>query len=159
MFNSEQIDPSDYQALAEFRYQIRRFVRFSEDAARNAGLQPQQHQLMLAIKGRPSDGATRIAYLAERLQIQHHSTVELIDRLVKKGMLKRARGSEDRREVHVELTAKGERVLDELTRYTRAEIRTAAPALVVTLRKLAKPARLRTKAGRGPATSRTRRHA
>jgi len=159
MFNSEQIDTSEYQALAEFRYQIRRFVRFSEDAARDAGLEPQQHQLMLAIKGSPEGGETRIAYLAERLQIQHHSTVELIDRLVKKGMLKRARGNEDRREVHVELTAKGERVLDELTRHTRAEIRTAAPALVAALRKLAKPAKLRTKTGRHSATSKIRRHA
>ena len=159
MFDSEQIDTSEYQALAEFRYQIRRFVRFSEDAARDAGLQPQQHQLMLAIKGSRQGGEIRIAYLAERLQIQHHSAVELIDRLVKKGMLKRARGNEDRREVHVELTAKGERVLDELTRYTRAEIRTAAPALVVTLRKLAKPAKLRTKTELRSATTRTRRRA
>jgi DNA-binding MarR family transcriptional regulator len=157
MFNSEQIDTSEYQALAEFRYQIRRFVRFSEDAARDSGVEPQQHQLMLAVKGGPDGEATRIAYLAERLQIQHHSAVELIDRLVNKGMLKRKRGSEDRREVHVGLTAKGERVLDELTRHTRAEIRTAAPALVETLRKLARPAKLRTE--RGSATARTRRHA
>jgi DNA-binding MarR family transcriptional regulator len=127
---------SDYQALAEFRYQLRRFLRFSEEAARKAGLEPQHHQLMLAVKGNPDVRGPRIAYLAERLQIQHHSAVELVDRLVRKGLITRSRGQEDRREVNVQLTARGERVLGELTRHTHAELRSAAPALVATLRKL-----------------------
>ncbi len=127
----------DYQALAEFRYQLRRFVRFSEEAARAAGIEPQHHQLMLAIKGKPEGEEPRIAYLAERLQIQHHSTVELVDRLAKKGLITRSRADEDRREVHVQLTARGERILGELTLHTRAELRSAAPALAATLRKLA----------------------
>lgn len=131
-----KIKLSDYQAVAEFRHQMRRFLRFSEEAARKAGIEPQQHQLMLAIKGKPADEEARIAYLADRLQVQHHSAVELVDRLVKKGLVTRNRGNKDRREVHVELTARGERILAELTVHTRAELRLAAPALVAALRKL-----------------------
>jgi DNA-binding MarR family transcriptional regulator len=123
-----------YQALAEFRYQIRRFVRFSEEVAQKAGLEPQHHQLMLALKGIPAGEEPRIAYLAERLQIQHHSAVELVDRLHKKGLIRRSRGALDRREVHVKLTPRGERLLRELTLHTRAELRSAAPALVAALR-------------------------
>ncbi len=133
---------SDYRALAEFRYQLRCFVHFSEDAARHAGIEPQQHQLLLALKGKPAEQEARIAYLAERLQIQHHSAVELVDRLVRKGLISRTRGNLDRREVHVELTVRGERVLSELTLHTRAELRSAAPALVATLRRLTQGARL-----------------
>jgi len=128
---------SDYQSLAEFRYQIRRFLRFSEEAARHAGIEPQHHQLLLAIKGKPPGEEPRIAYLAERLQIQHHSAVELVDRLVKNGLITRTRSSRDRREVLVKLTPRGERVLAELTLHTSAELRSAAPALVAILRKLA----------------------
>src|SRR5512146_1158058 len=100
------INETDYRALAEFRYQIRRFVRFSERAARAAGVEPQQHQLMLAVKGMPEDEQATISNLAERLQIQHHSTVELVDRLVNRSLVTRKRGAEDRRQVLVQLTAK-----------------------------------------------------
>ncbi len=141
MTNHNDVKPSDYLALAEFRYQIRRFVRFSEDAARQSGIEPQHHQLMLAIKGKPDGEEPRIAYLAERLQIQHHSAVELVDRLVKKGLITRTRGDEDRREVHVQLTARGERILHELTTNMRSELRSSAPALVAALRKLTPRAR------------------
>ena len=127
---------SDYQALAEFRYQIRRFVRFSEAAARKNGIEPQQHQLLLAVKGAPDAEVPRIAYLAERLQIQHHSAVELLDRMEKKGLVMRVRGENDRREVLVQLTTEGDRLLSELTQHMRAELRSAAPALVAVLRKL-----------------------
>ena len=134
--NSQQVKSADYQALAEFRYQIRRFLHFSEGAARQAGIEPQHHQLMLAVKGKPDEEQARIAYLAERLQIQHNSAVELVDRLVKKGLITRTRGEQDRREVYVQLTPRGERILDELTRHTRSELRSAAPALVASLRRL-----------------------
>ena len=147
---THHISVSDYQALAQFRYQIRRFVRFSEEAARRAGIEPQQHQLMLAIKGQPESEEPRIAYLAERLQIQHHSAVELVDRLVKKGLIARTRGVEDRREVYVQLTARGERILGELTVHTRAELRSAAPALVATLRKLTATGKARPQPRRRP---------
>ncbi len=135
--NHHRVTLSDYQHLAEFRYQIRRFQRFSEDTARRAGIEPQHHQIMLAIKGKPAGEESRIGYLAERLQIQHHSAVELVDRLVKKGLIARTRSAEDRREVLVRLTPRGEQVLGELTAHTSAELRSAAPALVAILRKLA----------------------
>ena len=135
--NAHRLPDSDYQSLAEFRYQIRLFLRFSEEAARRAGVEPQQHQLMLAIKGKPPGEEARIAYLAERLQIQHHSAVELVTRLENKGLITRKRSSRDRREVFVKLTPRGERVLAELTLHTSAELRSAAPALVSILRKLA----------------------
>lgn len=150
-----EVKLSDYQALAEFRYQIRRFVRFSEEAAREAGIEPQHHQLMLAVKGKPDGEEPRIAYLAERLQIQHHSAVELVDRLVKKGLITRTRGDEDRREVHVQLTARGERILGELTVHTRAELRSSAPTLVAALRNLTDRAKSRNAARRRPRMTKT----
>jgi DNA-binding MarR family transcriptional regulator len=136
MTEKKELTPADYEALGEFRYQIRRFVRFSEEAAREAGVEPQHHQLMLAVKAAGKGEAPHIGHLAERLQIQHHSAVELVDRLVKKVLVTRTRSEEDRREVHVQLTARGERTLEQLTFHTRAELRSAAPALVTILRKL-----------------------
>jgi DNA-binding MarR family transcriptional regulator len=126
----------DYQALAEFRYQIRRFLHFSEEAARQAGLEPQHHQLMLAVKGAGEGLRPPITYVAERLQLQHHSAVELVDRLVKRGLIQRTRGQRDRRQVHVHLTARGERILKQLTLHHREELRTLAPALVSALKKI-----------------------
>ncbi|MFZ0314971.1 MAG: MarR family transcriptional regulator [Candidatus Korobacteraceae bacterium] len=143
MTNKPSIQPSDYQALAEFRHQIRRFLHFSEKAARQAGIEPQHHQLMLAIKGKLDGGGPRIAYLAERLQVEHHSAGELVDRLVRKGLISRVRSPQDRREVHVELTPRGARILEELTVHTRKELRSAAPALVASLRDLAAPRKAR----------------
>jgi DNA-binding MarR family transcriptional regulator len=127
---------SDYQALAEFRYQIRRFLRFSEEAARAAGLEPQQHQLLLTVKGMPEGQAARIADLAERLQIKHHSTVELVDRLAARGLVIRTVG-DDRREVYVHLSARGEAILGILTLPHKGELRRMAPALVASLEKVA----------------------
>src|SRR5512141_2395478 len=111
MARSGEINENDYQALAEFRYHIRRFLRFSERAAREAGVEPQQHQLLLAVKGMPDGTQATISELAERLQIQHHSTVELVDRLTTRALVTRKRGDEDRRQVIVQLTAKGEKLL------------------------------------------------
>jgi len=126
---------ADYQSLAELRYQIRRFLHFSEEASRKAGLEPRQHQLLLAIKGLPESKRPRIAEIAERLQIQHHSTVELVNRLASGGYVRRERGGKDRREVLLSLTAKGEKVLRELSLDHRAELRTQGPALIVALRR------------------------
>jgi DNA-binding MarR family transcriptional regulator len=136
MTPSERIRLSDYQALAEFRYQIRRFLRFSEAAARMAGLEPHQHQLLLAVKGLPDGVPASIGEVAERLQIQHHSTVELVDRMVQRGYVHRRRGQADRRQVFLQLTAKGERILRELSRHHAGELRTLGPELVVSLRRM-----------------------
>ena len=113
---------SDYRALAEFRYQIRKFLRFSERAVRAAGVETRQYQLMLAIKGMPEGARPRIRELANRMQIQHHSAVELVNRLEAGGYARRERGRNDRREVLLGLTAKGERVLEELALHHHEEL-------------------------------------
>jgi DNA-binding MarR family transcriptional regulator len=128
---------SDYAALADFRYQIRRFLHFSEEAARQAGVEPQHHQLMLAIRGAAGKHGSRIADLAERMQIRHNSAVELVSRLEEKNLIERSRSAEDRREVYVSLTPRGEHVLRELTLFHREELRSAAPALIASLRQVA----------------------
>jgi len=126
---------ADYEALAELRHQIRRFLHFSEQASRKAGLEPQQHQLMLTLKGLPEGTRPRIGELAERLQIQHHSTVELANRLAARGYVRRHRADEDRREVLLSLTPKGEKVLRELSLHHQAELRMRGPALVAALKR------------------------
>src|SRR5271155_1426968 len=125
---------ADYQSLAELRYQIRRFLHFSEQAAREAGLEPRQHQFMLTLKGLPGETRPTIGELAERLQIQHHSTVELVNRLAARGYVKRHRGGEDRREVLLSLTPKGEKILRTLSLHPKAELRMRGPALVAALK-------------------------
>jgi DNA-binding MarR family transcriptional regulator len=124
----------DYQNLHEFRYAIQRFLHFSAEAARAAGFKPRQHQLMLAIKGLPTGLQPTIGVLAERLQIRHHSCVELVDRLAATGHVVRERNEADRREVLVRLTPEGEEKLRELTLHHQAEIKTAGPALARVLR-------------------------
>lgn len=129
---------SDYQALAEFRYQIRRFLHFSDSAVEAAGLERAQYQLMLTIKGLPEGVRPRIRDVAERMLIQHHSAVELIDRLEAGGYVRRGRAQDDRREVLLALTAKGERVLGELALHHHEELQNAAPRLVGALRRVTK---------------------
>ncbi len=127
---------ADYESLAELRYQIRRFLHFSEQASRMAGLEPHQHQLMLALKGLPKTVRPRIGEVAERLQIRHHSAVELATRLSAGGYVRRHRGGEDGREVLLSLTPKGERVLKELSLHHKAELRMRGPALLAALRRV-----------------------
>jgi len=130
---SKTISHPDYQSLAELRRQIRGFLHSSEQAARVAGLEPRQHQLLLAIKGLPKGVRPRISELADRLQIQHHSMVELINRLETGGYVRRKRAANDRREVLLALTSKGEKVLQGLTLYHREELRKTGPALLTAL--------------------------
>ncbi len=132
---------SDYQTIAEFRYQVRRFLHFSEEAALHVGVEPQQHQVLLAVRGMPPGRKARIADIAERLQIRHHSAVELISRMVDKELIQRIQGKSDRREVSVRLTPRGSRILQALTVSHRDELRRAAPVLVEALSKLARPMR------------------
>jgi DNA-binding MarR family transcriptional regulator len=127
---------ADYQGLAEFRYQIRKFLHFSEQAVQAAGLERGQYQMMLAIKGMPGGVRPRIRELANRMQTQHHSAVELINRLEGRGFVRRERAQDDRREVLLALTPKGERVLAELALHHRNELRSAAPSLVAALRRV-----------------------
>jgi len=126
----------DYQSLAEFRHQIRRYLRFSDTAVRGSDLEPRQYQLLLALKGLPPNVRSRIGELAEQLQIQHHSAVELVDRLEVSGLVRRRRGTHDRREVLVVLRPAGEKVLRELVLHHRAELSSRGPALINALRRV-----------------------
>jgi DNA-binding MarR family transcriptional regulator len=130
------MNSNDYRTLAEFRYQIRKFLAFSEAAAREYGLNGQQHQLLLALKGLPRGATPTIGFLAERLQLRHHTTVELVDRLCDLGYIKRETGKTDRREVHPRITACGESLLRRLTTIHRKELKTAGPILLATLQTL-----------------------
>src|SRR5580692_4307422 len=124
---------AEFRSLAEFRYQIRVFLNGSEQAARSADLEPQQYLLMLALRGLPPDREPSIRELAERLQLRHHSVVELVDRLERRQLLRRERSLADRRQVILHLTPRGEKILTRLARQRISELRTAAPALVRSL--------------------------
>ena len=126
----------DYHALAEFRFQLRKFFHFSEQAAKKANLEPRQYQLMLAVKGLPKDRRPRIRDLAELLMVEHHSMVELVDRMESAGYLHRSRGDQDRREVLVSLTPKGERMLRDLALSHHTELSTRGPALIAALKRV-----------------------
>jgi DNA-binding MarR family transcriptional regulator len=128
--------PIDYWTLAELRYHIRRFLRVREVAVRARGVEPQQYVLLLHVKGLEGRRPATIGTLAERLQITHHSTVELADRLVRRGLLERRTMSPDRRSVVVELTPRGGRLVSSLARQSLSELRVEGPALVVVLRRL-----------------------
>lgn len=130
----------DYAALAEWRYQLRLLLGRRETAARAAGVEPQQFMLLLQIKGLERRRPVTIGLLAERLQIRHHSAVELVDRLVERGMVARRRHDGDRRRVIVTLQPPGEAVLRRLALHSLDELRTEAPALLATLRRLIRAA-------------------
>ena len=123
----------NYQALADFRHAIRLYLNFSERSARRAGLEPQQYQAMLALKGNSNPAEMSIRELAERLQIQHHSAVELIDRLNARGLVRRSRSNADRRKVLLRLTTRGEQKLRRVAIPHREELRTAGRNLVESL--------------------------
>jgi DNA-binding MarR family transcriptional regulator len=126
----------DYQNLAMFRYHIRRFLRFSEDIAKGAGIEPQQHQLMMAVKGAPADEQPTIRFIAERLQIRHNSAVELVDRSERRGLVRRQSDAKDLRRVIVQLTAAGERLLRGLADAHFTEMQQQGPQLAQLLRVL-----------------------
>ena len=126
----------DYWTLAELRYYIRRFLRARELAAREAGVEPQQYLLLLQVKGLGRGQPATISALAERLQLRHHSTVGLVDRLVRRGFVVRRHDSHDRREVLVELRPAGEALLRRLALFSVEELKTEGPALVAALKRL-----------------------
>lgn len=119
----------DYEALAMFRHALRRFLAFSEAAAQEAGMTPQQHQALLAIRGSPNRSVS-VGELAEQLLIRHHSAVELADRLAHAGLLRRQADTADRRRVRLLLTPRAEDLLTELSATHREELRRLRPMLV-----------------------------
>jgi len=132
------LTPTDYRRLAEFRYVLRHFLIFSEDAALAAGLSAQQHQALLAIKGASATGSVTAGLLAERLGTRHHSAVGLLDRLAEKDLIRRQRNSADRRQVLITLTPKAERLLARLSAAHQRELQRVAPLLRGLLTQLAR---------------------
>lgn len=134
METSIDLSSDEYLALAEFRRQIRRFLHFSETTAKENGIEAQQHQLLLAVRGLPAGVNPTIREIAGRLFIQHHSAVELIDRLEKSGAIARQSGIEDKREVWVRLTPRGRAILRKLALAHRAELERSGPELARALK-------------------------
>jgi DNA-binding MarR family transcriptional regulator len=130
--------PDDYDALADFRYLLRKFLRFSKDFLRGAGLNSEQYEALLAIKAFESPDGLTISQLSERLQVKHHSAVNIVDRLVDQKLISRQTGATDRRRRHVRLTAKGEKMIDELAAAHRKEIRIRSIELIKALERLRK---------------------
>jgi len=130
------IPPEKYRQIAEFRYQIRQFLHFSEEAARAHGLEPQQHQLLLAIKGLPKGIRPTVTAVSSRLCLRHHSTVELANRLVARGAIVRRQSEDDAREVLLELTPHGEQILRELHVLHWQELQASGPDLADSLKRI-----------------------
>jgi DNA-binding MarR family transcriptional regulator len=132
------LDTREYALLAEFRYALRSFLRFSELAAEGDGLTAQHYQALLVVRGSPDDRRVTINDLAQQLLIRHHSAVGLVDRLHKQGLMVREPSVLDRRKVHLRLTAKGDRVLERLADVHREELQRIGPQLRQLLRQIAR---------------------
>jgi DNA-binding MarR family transcriptional regulator len=131
-----KISSADYRALAAFRHEIRKFLAFSEHAARAAGVEPQQHQLLLAVRGLPEGQRPTIGVIAERLCVKHHTAVALVDKLEANGLVQRERSAEDRREVLLRLTRDGDALLRALSSLHRDQLQSSGPAVIVALQKV-----------------------
>ncbi len=127
--DGKEVSAAGYRQLAEFRFRIREFLHISEEAARSKGVEPQQHQVLLAVKGLPKGTRPTVGTLSQRLCLRHHSTVELIDRLVEHGAVTRRHSDQDRREVLIELTPHGEELLHQLSVLLWQELKVSGPAL------------------------------
>ena len=134
---NEPEDPNRLlHTLADFRYELRRFLQFSESAAQEAGLQPQQHQLLLQVAGAAEGTPVTIAYAAQRLGLKHNSTVELVDRSEREDLIERTTDKEDKRRAILRLTRKGRQVLQRLSGEHARELNEMAPRLVRALRRV-----------------------
>ncbi len=122
---------TDFEQLSEFRYQMRRFERFSEQAAQNEGITPLQYLLLLHVKGYPGREWATIGELAERLQAQHHGVVALVSRCEALALVERRVSERDRRQVEVHLLAAGEKLLARLAELHRAELRSLEGAFTI----------------------------
>ena len=136
MAKPKQLNQAQYETLAAFRYALRQFLHFSEAAAHAAGITPQHHQALLAIKGFPGRDRVTVGELAERLQLRHHSAVGLVDRLVAEKLVARAPSTADRRQVFIALTSRGESVLAKLSSTHSQQLRRMGPGLSRLLKQL-----------------------
>jgi DNA-binding MarR family transcriptional regulator len=140
------------QNLAEFRYELRQFLQFSEGCSAEAGLHPQQHQLLLQLAGAPDEVETTVSYAAERLGLRHHTVVELSKRCEDAGLIHRNQDLTDRRRIQLEVTAKGHRILRTLSEDHERELYELAPRLIGALSRICGPEEPATK-GRGSAAT------
>ena len=131
-----KVTQTEYETLADLRYSLRQFLHFSEEAAHRAGVAPQQHQALLAIKGFPAGRRITIGELAERLQIRHHSAVGLVDRLVKKRFVVREHHGPDRRQVYLALTELGGQTLEKLSAAHKEQLHRIGPHIEALLKRL-----------------------
>ena len=129
---------ADYRALAEFRYELRRYLALSDQAARYAGLHPGQYRFLLMLKRLPDGIEPTIGNLAGRLGLRHHSTVELVDRLEKRGFIYRERNERHRSFVFVRIAPKGESILRKIVASRKVDLKKAGPVLVEALNTLIK---------------------
>src|ERR1700753_325865 len=134
------------QNLAEFRYELRRFLQFSESRAAEAGLHPQQHQLLLQLAGAAPDVETTVSYAAERLGLRHHTVVELSKRCEEAGLVHRHQDLNDRRRIQLQVTAKGQRVLRILSEDHERELHELGPRLIRALSRICEPDKHATRA-------------
>src|SRR5947208_16579661 len=134
--NKADVSLGDYRALAEFRYELRRYLALSDQAARFAGLHPGQYRFLLMLKGLPDGVEPTIGNLAERLGLRHHSTVELVDRLEKRGFIYRDRNERHRSFVFVRIAPKGESILRKIVASRKVDLKEAGPVLVKALNTL-----------------------
>lgn len=134
-----RVNLEDYHALAEFRYLLRKFLRFSKDVLSKAErVTPEQYEALLAIKAFTSSEGLTILQLSERLQVKHHSAVNIVDRLVERKLVTREAAKTDRRRRHVQMTAKGEKLIEELAAVHRKEMRTRSTEMIKALERLKK---------------------
>lgn len=129
---------ADYESLAEFRYHLARFLRRRKDAARAEGLQPQQYELLLSVSGLPKDRKPTIKEVAAQLCLEHHTVVELADRLVNQGLLARHSSPLDKRVALLHVTRSGQNVLGRIAGFSFSQLRDEAPLLITSLRRILK---------------------
>ena|SRR2546430_7579233 len=154
---NRKISTAEFRSLAELRYRLRLFLREGDAAARVAGLEPQQYLMLLAIRGLSPDMPAKIQTLADRLALKHHSAVELVDRMEKRGYVKRARSREDRRQVLVSLSPRGQKVLEQVVQQRIGELRAHGRELVSAISALLHDGRARTDHPRIPASDSNKR--
>jgi DNA-binding MarR family transcriptional regulator len=137
MARNRQIINARYETLAAFRYELRRFIHFSEEAARAAGITGQQYQALLAMKGFPPADNITVGALAKRLQLRHHSAVGLIDRLAAEKLVVRVPSTQDHRQVIIQLTGRGETIVEKIACVHRKQLKQIGPEISRLLEQIA----------------------
>jgi DNA-binding MarR family transcriptional regulator len=131
-----ELTRAQFRQLSEMRYQLLKFLHFSQDAAEKAGIRPQQHQLLLAVHGMPVNVEPSIANVAQRMLLKHNSAVELVDRTIEQGLLRRSPDPTDHRRILLKMTPLGEKLLGSLAAWHLRELEETGPELIRALRRV-----------------------